>query len=43
MTAEESEYFNYTEEDCPYDCEDCPYGLTAMECDDLYEEFRRDL
>jgi hypothetical protein len=39
MTTEESEHFNFTEEDCPYDCESCPYRLTAMECQELYEEF----
>lgn len=37
--SQESEHFNYKEEDCPHDCEACPFGLTAIECQDLYDDF----
>lgn len=40
MTSEEVEHFDLVEEDCPHDCEACPYGLTAMECQDLYDEWK---
>lgn len=27
------------ESDCKYDCENCPYGLSQMECAELYEDW----